>query len=133
MSTPNSPTMKFVKLYNVHTFKCTQRKQNNWNPCVFMHCALCIMHLKTIMSCAQCWHQIVNMCSMLIPNLHIMQSVHIIRCIQKKQSSWNPSMSMHYALKDSNELCTMLMSRNEHECNINPKLTHNAQWQCQVL
>jgi hypothetical protein len=41
MPRPNSPTKKSIKLQSVHTFKCTQRKQRNWNPCASMHCALC--------------------------------------------------------------------------------------------
>ncbi len=116
----NSPTMhnintKFTNNEICKTIKCAHiqmhsKKANNWNPCVSMYCALCTMHLKIAMSCAQCWHRIVSMHSMLILNSHIMQSVHTIRCTQRKQSSWNPSMSMHYAFKDSNELCTMLMS-----------------------
>lgn len=59
MPMPNLPTKKSTKLQNVHTFKCTQRKQSNRNPYVFVHCA-------------------------------------------------------NYAFKESSELCTMLMSSNEH-------------------
>jgi hypothetical protein len=38
-------------------------------------------------------------------------------CTQRKQSSRNPCVFVHcanYALKESSELCTMLMSSNEH-------------------
>ncbi len=39
MPTPNLPAKKSTKLQNVHTFRCTQRKQSNRNPCVSMHYA----------------------------------------------------------------------------------------------
>jgi len=149
-STPNSLNMPAMWILNSPTLHNVNTKFTNNEICKAIKCShiqmqlkeskiieirvcLCTMHLKTTMCCAQCWHWIMNTRSKLILNSHIMQSVHTIRCIQRKQISWNPFMSMHYELKDSNELCIMLILRNEHACNINPKLTHNAQWWCQVL
>jgi hypothetical protein len=40
---------------------------------------------------------------------------------------------VHYALKESSELCIMSMLSSEHVCNVDVEFTHNAQQQCQVL
>jgi hypothetical protein len=40
---------------------------------------------------------------------------------------------VHYAFKESSELCIMSMLSSEHVCNVDAKFTHNAQQQCQVL
>ncbi len=52
--------------------------------------------------------------------------MHTFRCSQRKQSSENSCVSMHYALLKNRKLCTMSMPSNEHVHNVNAKLTHNA-------
>ncbi len=77
-------------------------------------------------------------CTMLMPKTPTkiyskLQSVHRFKCTQRKQSSSNPYVFVHHALKESNELCAMLMPSNEHVRNANAKFTHITQQQCKVF
>jgi len=57
-----------------------------------------------------------------------LQSVHIFNALKEsKLVEFHLCLCIvHYALKETNELCTILKSSNEHACNTDAELTHNA-------
>ncbi len=57
-----------------------------------------------------------------------LQDVHIFSALKEnKPVEFNLCLCIvHYALKETSELCTILMLNNEHACNTYVELTHNA-------
>jgi hypothetical protein len=60
-----------------------------------------------------------------------LQSVHIFKALKESKAVKIHMClcTMHYAFKENNELCAMLMPSNEHVRNANAAFTHTAQQQ----